>query len=102
MDNLDFVFEIERVINEIAEIIDQNDKEARFDIDLGDGILTLGCEYGTYVINKQTATREIWLSSPISGPYHFAFLNNKWQSRSGVELFQILTNELGIAINELV
>ncbi|XP_024021022.1 frataxin, mitochondrial isoform X2 [Morus notabilis] len=32
--------------------------------------LKLG-ELGTYVLNKQTPNRQIWLSSPVSGPYRF-------------------------------
>uniref|UniRef100_A0A914RUA2 Frataxin n=1 Tax=Parascaris equorum TaxID=6256 RepID=A0A914RUA2_PAREQ len=34
------------------------------------GVITakVGRDKGTYVINKQTPNRQIWLSSPISGP----------------------------------
>ena len=28
-------------------------------------------ELGTYVINKQTPNRQIWMSSPISGPVRY-------------------------------
>lgn len=34
---------------------------------------SLGDSYGTYVINKQTPNKQIWLSSPISGPKRFDF-----------------------------
>ncbi|XP_072715044.1 frataxin, mitochondrial isoform X2 [Ciconia boyciana] len=37
-----------------------------YDVSLGSGVLTvkLGGDMGTYVINKQTPNRQIWLSSP--------------------------------------
>ena len=46
-----------------------------------DGVLTInfGSPYGTYVINRQTPNRQIWLSSPTTGPkrYDFIPINNK-------------------------
>jgi frataxin-like iron-binding protein CyaY len=38
------------------------------------------------------------LSSPVSGPYHFALQDTKWKSRSGSELYQLLSHELQIKI----
>ncbi|KAF5833575.1 hypothetical protein DUNSADRAFT_10066 [Dunaliella salina] len=42
------------------------------DVEYGQGVLTvcLG-QHGTYVINKQTPNRQIWLSSPVSGPLRY-------------------------------
>ena len=49
------------------------------DIELVGGILTLELEAGgIYQINKHSPNREIWLSSPVSGAWHFA-----WQTRPG-------------------
>jgi len=43
-----------------------------FDIDYGNQVLTLRLgDLGTYVVNKQTPNRQIWLSSPVSGPSRF-------------------------------
>ncbi|XP_059661019.1 frataxin, mitochondrial [Cornus florida] len=43
-----------------------------FDIDYGNQVLTLKLgSLGTYVLNKQTPNRQIWLSSPVSGPARF-------------------------------
>lgn len=43
---------------------------ADFDVSYSMGVLTLHVspKIGTYVINKQTPNRQIWLSSPLSGP----------------------------------
>eukprot|EP00069_Balaena_mysticetus_P018386 bmy_11060T0 len=44
-----------------------------YDVSFGSGVLTikLGGDLGTYVINKQTPNKQIWLSSPSSGPKHY-------------------------------
>ena len=44
------------------------------DVNLSGGVLTVVLPpFGTYVINKQTPNRQIWLSSPLSGPARFDF-----------------------------
>ena len=35
------------------------------------GVLTLSTPHGTYVLNKQPHNKQIWLSSPISGPKRY-------------------------------
>ena len=43
------------------------------DVDYEAGILTLKLADGrTYLLNKHAPNREIWLSSPLSGAWHFA------------------------------
>ena len=98
MKDSDFTVKAEEIINKIFEIIEDNDKQGRFDIDLNDGILTMENENGTYVINRQSAAKEIWLSSPVSGPHHFAFHKIRWISSKNGDFFEILTNELEIKI----
>lgn len=64
---------------------------------LQDGVLTiqLGEPYGTYVINRQTPNKQIWLSSPISGPKRYDFDGTKWiYKHDGVSLHELLTSEL--------
>lgn len=65
---------------------------------LQDGVLTvqLGSK-GTYVINKQTPNRQIWLSSPISGPARFDWhgLEHVWvYRRTKAQLLPLLEEEL--------
>lgn len=63
---------------------------------LQQGVLTVRLgSHGTYVINKQTPNRQIWLSSPVSGPFRFDYHEGKWvYSRDGHELLQQLQQEL--------
>ena len=45
------------------------------DVTYGDGVLTvfLGDDEGTFVLNKQTPNRQLWWSSPLSGPRRYEF-----------------------------
>jgi frataxin len=70
---------------------------------------------GTYVINKQPPNRQIWLSSPISGPKRYDWvisgegMNDKegtgygdWiYLRDGSSLGELLRKELGIDVREV-
>eukprot|EP00250_Pteridium_aquilinum_P007512 c17210_g1_i1 orf=110-484(-) len=69
-----------------------------FDIDHAEGVLTikLGAS-GTYVINKQTPNRQIWLSSPVSGPARFDWdvKDHCWvYRRTKSEIFELLEKEM--------
>lgn len=52
---------------------------------------------GVYVLNKQTPNRQVWWSSPVSGPKRFYWnaAEGKWLgTRDGVELVPLLRKEL--------
>ncbi|XP_073005535.1 frataxin, mitochondrial [Typha latifolia] len=69
-----------------------------YDVDYGNHVLTLKLgNFGTYVINKQTPNRQIWVSSPVSGPSRFDWdLTTKaWvYRRTKANLLQLLREEL--------
>ncbi|KAL7146006.1 hypothetical protein ABFS83_06G012500 [Erythranthe nasuta] len=69
-----------------------------FDVDYGNEVLTLKLgSLGTYVINKQTPNRQIWMSSPVSGPSRFDWDQNAqaWIYRRTKEaLNKLLETEL--------
>lgn len=64
--------------------------------------VSLGPKHGTYVINKQSPNKQIWLSSPISGPKRFDFIyaedgskNGYWfYKHTGDTLHELLDKEL--------
>lgn len=65
------------------------------------GVLTFSLpnKAGTYVINKQPPTRQIWLSSPKSGPIQFRYEEDgEWVDirGSGKSLRSLLKEELGV------
>lgn len=50
-----------------------------FEVNLASGVLTLVFPpHGTWVINKQTPNRQLWWSSPISGPRRYEFEDGEW------------------------
>ncbi|XP_039139357.1 frataxin, mitochondrial [Dioscorea cayenensis subsp. rotundata] len=69
-----------------------------FDIDYGNQVLTVKFgSLGTYVVNKQTPNRQIWLSSPVSGPSRFDWdaKTNSWvYRRTKANLIKVLENEV--------
>eukprot|EP00123_Amoebidium_parasiticum_P020326 comp4759_c0_seq1/m.897 comp4759_c0_seq1/g.897 ORF comp4759_c0_seq1/g.897 comp4759_c0_seq1/m.897 type:complete len:184 (-) comp4759_c0_seq1:62-613(-) len=76
----------------------EDEGDSSMDVSYGSGVLTvvLG-KHGTYVINKQTPNRQIWLSSPICGPrrYDYHHKGNEWvYSHDGVAMHTLLSNEL--------
>lgn len=74
--------------------------------------VTLGQGDGVYVINKQPPNKQIWLSSPKSGPKRFDYVmlgdgqqdkqdtaSGDWiYLRDGSKLTDILHDELGVDI----
>ncbi|EMF17763.1 Frataxin [Sphaerulina musiva SO2202] len=70
---------------------------------------------GTYVINKQPPNKQIWLSSPISGPKRYDWVvsgesmhqkegggQGEWvYLRDGTRLNALLSKELGLAIDHI-
>uniref|UniRef100_A0A8C6AG04 Frataxin, mitochondrial n=1 Tax=Monodon monoceros TaxID=40151 RepID=A0A8C6AG04_MONMO len=67
--------------------------------DCGVLAIKLGGDLGTYVINKQTPNKQIWLSSPSSGPKHYDWTGRNWvYSHDGVSLHELLATELTQAL----
>lgn len=64
--------------------------------------INFGKSHGTYVINRQSPNRQIWLSSPTSGPkrYDFVAINadstkGYWvYKHDGITLHELLQNEI--------
>ncbi|XP_036917599.1 frataxin, mitochondrial [Sturnira hondurensis] len=72
-----------------------------YDVSFGSGVLTikLGGDLGTYVINKQTPNKQIWLSSPSSGPKRYNWTGKNWvYSHDGVSLHDLLATEMTKAL----
>ena len=76
-----------------------------FEIDYAMGVLTLVLdENTTYVLNKQRPNRQVWMSSPTSGPRRFELDDDgdSWVDvRSRENLLQIMTEELNAIAPEV-
>ncbi len=67
------------------------------DVTCADGVVNLNMgRHGVWVINKQSPNRQIWLSSPVSGPARFDYDGEHWvSSRDGTRrLLDVLQLEI--------
>ncbi len=84
---------IESTVSALDDVIDDG-----FDLSVAMGVMTLKLgPKGTYVINKQTPNRQLWWSSPISGPrrYNYDAATGRWvNSRDGHDMLKELHKEL--------
>lgn len=76
-------------------------------------MITVGPDVGTYAINKQPPNKQIWLSSPKSGPKRYDYVivgegqQNKQDTatgewvylRDGTTLNDLLANEIGVDLS---
>ncbi|GMI74784.1 hypothetical protein HRI_001147700 [Hibiscus trionum] len=89
------IHDLQEKLEEYGDIVELDG----FDVDYGNEVLTLKLgALGTYVMNKQTPNRQIWLSSPISGPSRFDWDHNAqtWvYRRTKANLLKLLESELG-------
>eukprot|EP00529_Nitzschia_sp_RCC80_P032988 CAMPEP_0113470368 /NCGR_PEP_ID=MMETSP0014_2-20120614/16405_1 /TAXON_ID=2857 /ORGANISM="Nitzschia sp." /LENGTH=130 /DNA_ID=CAMNT_0000362927 /DNA_START=548 /DNA_END=936 /DNA_ORIENTATION=- /assembly_acc=CAM_ASM_000159 len=59
--------------------IPQAQVKDEFEVVYSNGVLTMVFPpHGTWVLNKQTPNRQIWWSSPISGPRRYDFEDGQW------------------------
>nr|XP_046242160.1 frataxin, mitochondrial [Scatophagus argus] len=73
-----------------------------YDVVFSSGVLTVKVDddHGTYVINKQTPNKQIWLSSPTSGPKRYDWTGERWvYTHDGISLHQLLSKEFSIIFN---
>ena len=82
-----------------CEGIQQQVEQVDMDVEMAMGVLNITIPgAGTFVVNKQTPNRQLWLSSPISGPWHYGFVEGDnggtWIcTRDQHELFARLSEE---------
>jgi len=73
-DTLEYYFE--------DNISNSSNSNSNFEINFASGVLTISLvpDHGTWVLNKQTPNRQIWWSSPLSGPrrYEYEESSGKW------------------------
>lgn len=85
---------LDRILISYEDLIEHN---PTIDADLSQGVLTVQVpSVGTYVLNKQPPSKQLWLSSPLSGPKRFDYSQDgKWTyyRDSSVTLGKLLRNE---------
>lgn len=103
MDESAFEAAAETTLTRLYTVIDETLAD-EVDAELRGGILTLELEDGRqYVINKHAPSKQIWLSSPVSGAAHFDYdaSSKSWRStRGGPPLAERLAGELKAATGQ--
>uniref|UniRef100_A0A1A8UFE8 Frataxin, mitochondrial n=3 Tax=Nothobranchius furzeri TaxID=105023 RepID=A0A1A8UFE8_NOTFU len=87
---------LEGLAEYFEDLADEDFTGAEYDVVFSSGVLTIkvGGVHGTYVINKQTPNRQIWLSSPTSGPKRYDWTGDRWvYAHDGVGLHHLLSKE---------
>ncbi|XP_043209774.1 frataxin, mitochondrial-like isoform X3 [Amphibalanus amphitrite] len=87
---------LESLCSALEELLETAASQPGVDVELSNGVLTVKLgEAGTYVINKQSPNQQIWLSSPVSGPKRYDFVDDGWvYRRDGLQLHELLSREL--------
>ncbi|MEO8559162.1 MAG: iron donor protein CyaY [Rhodospirillales bacterium] len=71
MSDADFITQAEREIGFLAERLEELTGDV-VDVDYEQDVLSLELDDGAqYVVNRQTPMKQIWLSSPVSGAWHY-------------------------------
>lgn len=94
------------LLQTIVDVIDEAVGDT-VEVDLIGGVLTIDlASRGQYVINKHAPNREIWLSSPSSGAWHFTYDAERdgWVSTRdrSQSLTEVLVRELAAATGTVI
>ncbi|EMD41702.1 hypothetical protein CERSUDRAFT_41417 [Gelatoporia subvermispora B] len=92
---------MDKMLESLENILDQlGDRDC--EVEYSSGVLTLKLgDRGTYVINKQPPNKQIWLSSPFSGPkrYDYSEAEDNWiYIRDGRSMGELLNQELAVVL----
>lgn len=90
-------------LEEVLEQLDESPKvDDTFDVTNSQGVVTLhlGAGLGTFVINKQSPNRQLWWSSPVSGPKRFYYAESgQWlNTRDDEPMLALLAAELNALV----
>jgi len=103
MDEPEFERQAGKVLDRLMQEIEDQAMDD-LDVDLEGGILTISLEGGgTYLVNKHAPNREIWLSSPKSGAWHFrhdpeaGWISTREVDGARPQLHRLLADELAAA-----
>lgn len=89
MDEREFAERADATLRAMQDALETALADADPEIELRGGILTLELEDGRqFVLNKHAPTRQLWLSSPVSGASHYAWGEAGWRSTRGPDLLE--------------
>ena len=102
---------VEKVLEAISEQLEELSErypDEITEVNLEGGVLSIDTSRGKYVLNKQAPNRQLWLSSPLSGPFHYNIEQENNEkictacSRNGHSLLKRLNDELSQILGETI
>src|SRR5690242_1769660 len=95
MNESEFHSRADRLLTALAEQLEAQDKNAALEIEQEQASLSILLPgQRTLLLSKHAPSRQLWLSSPISGGLHFSAEGPRWIESGGRELLATLTEEL--------
>ncbi|KAL7798169.1 hypothetical protein V8C37DRAFT_368965 [Trichoderma ceciliae] len=93
-------------LNDLLEKFETHqDNGSPIDVEYSSGVMTISVAgKGTYIINKQPPNKQIWLSSPLSGPkrYDFCVASEGQGDKEGTGLGTWIYSRDGTSLDELI
>ncbi|KAL4486773.1 hypothetical protein ABPG72_006605 [Tetrahymena utriculariae] len=84
-------------LNELGDILEESPSQRISDVQISDGVIKVTTQgEKIFVINRQVPNRQIWYSSPVSGPQRFYWdlQEAKWKNQKNEELSKLLFKEI--------
>lgn len=97
MQESDFHQLADRWLLNAQDAIDLADDTKQLEADFSEGVLTIQLDSGkVFVVSKHAASKQLWLSSPISGGLHFSYddVTGHWVLADSRSLAEILAADL--------
>lgn len=87
----------------ISDALEEADAQGIIELESQEGVMSVSLPGGRqYVLSKHAPTRQLWLSSPVSGGLHFSYSSpcgeeGRWILPDGRRLEEVLAQELRMA-----
>lgn len=96
LDETSFITITQALMEHWMDDLEKQDVAAILDLDIADGSLYIGeGRIGPqWLLSRHIASRELWLSSPLSGGLHFRYQQGAWHLPDGRTLGAVIVSEL--------
>ncbi|CAL5973621.1 Frataxin [Hexamita inflata] len=83
----------DKCLEEVTKYIDKKLPDA--ETKESHGVFAFKTDAGEFVLNRQVPEKQMWLSSPVSGPSHFDYVQNRfYEKNKKIGLSELLEKEI--------
>ena len=97
MNEVEFNHVANATLSAMLDVLEPQDEAGLLEVEFQAGVMTITlADHRQFIVNKHAPTKQLWLSSPVSGGLHFSYdpENSEWGLPDGRLLGQILASEL--------